>query len=353
MNWLFVLNLPAIYKHSALTNLSFLKADSLEKLGGEIIHKCIKTDIMFDRLNQFTYKQILLVGLIMILLTLILSGLGYLIGLMFWDMTVITSALKGITETSEEVNVLKMFQFLNQLSIFVLPPLILYGIVRKQEASFLKLNRLPNGLVFLVITLLLFALLPVIQQSMTWNSAMHLPKFMTNLEQWMHAQEDFAELLTNQFLKAENIGGFLINILVLALMPALGEELLFRGLMMHWLGKVMKNIHLNILITAFVFSAIHFQFFSFIPRFLLGIALGYVFYWTQSLWASIWLHFTNNALTVSVYYFAHETSSQQNPEDIEILNGSIWLLVSVVLSIVIFQWVHRNRVKPEDAIPST
>jgi len=104
--------------------------------------------------------------------------------------------------------------------------------------------------------------------------------------------------LTEQCLKADNFGILLINLGLMALLPAFAEELSFRGTLQQILG----NKHLAIWLTAIVFSAIHMQFYGFIPRMLMGAMFGYIFVWTGSLWVPIVMHFTNNSLAVIAYY---------------------------------------------------
>ena len=87
-------------------------------------------------------------------------------------------------------------------------------------------------------------------------------------------------------------------------MPAIGEEFFFRGVLQRLFSEWFRNAHVAIIVTAFIFSAIHFQFYGFIPRFLLGLFLGYMFYWSGTLWLPIIIHFINNGLAVLVAFLA-------------------------------------------------
>ena len=95
----------------------------------------------------------------------------------------------------------------------------------------------------------------------------------------------------------------IFNILVIALVPALGEEMIFRGWIQRQLMRIINRPHVAIWASAAIFSAIHFQFLGFLPRLLLGVLLGYLYFWTGSLWVSIFAHFLNNGLQVIAQYF--------------------------------------------------
>jgi len=118
----------------------------------------------------------------------------------------------------------------------------------------------------------------------------------------MEASEQKAMQLTEAFLAMNSMGDLLINLFLIAIIPAIGEELLFRGVLQQLFAKWTGKIHLSIFISAFLFSAVHLQFFGFIPRFVLGIILGYMFYWSKNLWLPILAHFTNNALAIIFTY---------------------------------------------------
>lgn len=102
------------------------------------------------------------------------------------------------------------------------------------------------------------------------------------------------------------IGGtyksLLSNIVLLALIPAVGEELVFRGVFQNLLAKITKRVHFSVWVTGFLFAFIHFQFIDFLPRFMLGVAFGYIVVYTGNLWYSILLHFFNNLLFVLVEF---------------------------------------------------
>ena len=104
--------------------------------------------------------------------------------------------------------------------------------------------------------------------------------------------------------------------LIIALIPAFGEELLFRGLIQKGLFKSWGNIHLAIWLSAFLFSALHLQFLGFIPRFLIGGLLGYLFFWSGSIWLPILAHFVNNATAVLLSFMINKGVINKELEEI-------------------------------------
>jgi len=298
---------------------------------------------MFKNLIEKNYLQLIWFGIILLFSSLILMGLGYIAGIGIWGEQDVTAALGGSLDSQNQINILKMFQVLNQLAMFIIPPLSLYLIIRKTNYNYLNLNIIPDINIFFALTLLFIFTLPIIQTTMAFNQKMVLPEALSGIETWMKDKELIAEEITIKFLNVDLFSGFVFNIIMMALLPAIGEELVFRGLLMRWFRKSIKNIHIIILITAFLFSAIHMQFFGFLPRFILGIILGYSYYWTKSLWAPIWLHFINNATTVSVFYWVHKSHSDINPDDVGNIDGYGYLLIATIATLGIMYWIYKNR----------
>ncbi len=165
--------------------------------------------------------------------------------------------------------------------------------------------------------------LPIISLMAEWNQGMELPSFLASLEEIMRQMEESAKALTERFLNTSSIGMMFVNLFVMALLPAVCEEMMFRGWLQRVLGKSV-NYHTAIWVSAFVFSAIHFQFYGFIPRMLIGAALGYLYYYTGSLWAPIIAHFTNNAAAVISAFLAYNGYISANPDLIG--TGDTWYL---------------------------
>jgi membrane protease YdiL (CAAX protease family) len=133
-----------------------------------------------------------------------------------------------------------------------------------------------------------------------------LPDFLAPLEAWMREAENAATALQERFLSGTSYLDLFVNIVVMAITPAICEELLFRGVIQNQLEKWFKNAHIAVWVAAIIFSAIHFQFYGFFPRMILGAALGYLLVYGKSLWLPIVAHALNNFMAVVVAWGANK-----------------------------------------------
>jgi membrane protease YdiL (CAAX protease family) len=150
-----------------------------------------------------------------------------------------------------------------------------------------------------------------------WNAHLHFPDSMKGFEDWARTYEDRAEELTKYMTQFSSAGEFLLAFVVIAILPAFGEELVFRGMLQPQLFRATKNIHVAIWITAILFSAFHIQFFGFVPRMLLGALFGYLYYWSGNLLMPMFAHFVNNGFSVLMLYLNQKGISEMDMESTE------------------------------------
>lgn len=136
-----------------------------------------------------------------------------------------------------------------------------------------------------------------------WNSSVHFPEFAKGFEIWAKEKEDLAAQMTKFLTRFDSVFEVIIAMVVIAIIPAFGEEVVFRGIIQNQLLRTTNNYHVAIWFAAVLFSAIHFQFFGFVPRVLLGALFGYLYYWSGNLWLAILAHFVNNGFSVMAMYF--------------------------------------------------
>jgi len=243
--------------------------------------------------------------LIVVCSLFLINMIGLLLAVPFYGKS-FTESLTGVYDYSDPlvISKLKYLQIVNQLALFIVPVLIFAMFAGTSIADYLKLNRRINLLPLITGISIIAACLPFINWLGEVNSNMNLPQQLGGIEAWMRASETEAATLTGAFLGTASWGGFLINILMIAILPAIGEEFFFRGVLQRLFSEWFKNAHVAIIVTAFIFSAIHMQFYGFIPRFMLGLFLGYAFYWSGTLWLPIIIHFLNNASTVVVAFLS-------------------------------------------------
>lgn len=238
---------------------------------------------------------------------------------------------------------MKIGQGIASIFMFVVPPIVYYYITRKENRmQALGLRRLssPWWLIIVAVALMIVSI-PVTTTLTTWNEGMHLGGAFSGIEKWMKELEETAQALTDKMTNVNTIGGLLLNLLVIALIPAVGEEMTFRGVIQQSLTRRM-NPHIAIILSAAIFSFFHFQFFGFLPRLFLGILLGYMFYITGSLWTSILMHFVNNGAAVTLYYLGNIGVIEDAEHWGETQN--VWIIVaSAVMTLGLIIWSWRKR----------
>ena len=220
---------------------------------------------------------------------------------------------------SHSTTSLKWLQFMQTIATFLLPSILGAWIWSEGHKPFtwLRLTQTTHWSHYLLAVGIMLCAVPGINFLADLNSRIVLPESLGFIEQILKQQEEAAAALTEQFLQADNIGVLLLNIGLMALLPALAEEVSFRGTLQQILaqGKLKGQIHIAIWATAFIFSAIHMQFYGFVPRMLMGAMFGYIFVWTGTLWVPILMHFTNNGLAVMAYYLIGENEESKNIAD--------------------------------------
>ncbi|MBO7489523.1 MAG: CPBP family intramembrane metalloprotease [Bacteroidales bacterium] len=185
---------------------------------------------------------------------------------------------------------------------------------------------------------ILVCLIPMSDWLTRINDALHFPQGLAALEEKMRSMGENMEWVVRDILNREGFGDFLCNILVFALVPAVCEELLFRGALQQLFCRMLRNHHVAIWLTAAVFSLFHGEIFAFLPRFVLGAALGYLFYYGGSIWINSTAHFLNNALAIVLYYLS--TKGLVDIQAADSLNAPWYLaLGGLVLAVVVFVYV--------------
>ncbi len=175
-----------------------------------------------------------------------------------------------------------------------------------------------------------------------WNMNMELPDMFAKLEELMLEFEETAKKLTEQLTQFDNIGQFILAMTVIAIVPAIGEEFLFRGIVQNLLVNVSRNIHLSIWISAFLFSAIHFQFFGLMPRMLLGALFGYLYFWSGNLLYPIAAHFINNGFTLLMIYLFRSDVINFDIESTDSVPITTVLIFGVITTALLYYFRKMN-----------
>ena len=290
---------------------------------------------------------LLILALLMIFGMLLGSGATFLTGKYFGYSLKETMDNLHADSGIQKRNFIRISFLVNHLLLFVLPPLLLSFIfLKKKWYQFLAWKKLSlekliiNGLVG---SFLILVSMPLVQYVYYWNKSLPLPE-------WARTIDTTTNEAIKNLLVTDASWELFFNILVIAIIPAIGEEMVFRGVLQrkleHWFG----NPSFAIWIAAAIFSGFHLQLEGFFPRLLLGALLGYLFYWSKSLWIPIIVHFVNNALQIVAMHFFEKDISGIDIEKIS--HVPIWsALLSLLLVLAISRFLinynqsHKQHTK--------
>ena len=279
---------------------------------------------------------------LVVLSALIFSVLGLVAGKLLFHRD-LSSLVVMLSQPENETakSFLYIFQLINQIGVFILPPLLFAYLFSTNSSRYLKISPTPTLRLLLLAGVSIFAILPFINWLTEINAHMIFPDALAGIGEWMKAKEVQADMLTQIFLSVKSPGRLALNLLVIALVPAVGEELLFRGLLQRLLGEWTRNIHAGVILTAIIFSAIHLQFFGFLPRFLLGLMLGYLLEITQSLWVPVFAHFVNNATFVILFYLHFNGFITTKIDDFGSSHNYFVIVFSLLVTVGLFYGMKR------------
>jgi uncharacterized protein len=194
--------------------------------------------------------------------------------------------------------------------------------------------------------IIVFSFMVVDTVFIDWNANITLPEYLSGLENWAIDLEERMQVLTEYMTEFESTGYFILSIIVIAVIPGIGEELLFRGFLQNIFRRIFKNDHVSVWVAAILFSAIHFQFFGFIPRMLLGALFGYLYLWSGNLIVPITAHFFNNGFSLLALYFYKKGLTDIDVDSTEALPLVYIIIFSVLFAVLLF-YFKNYLVKPK------
>jgi len=243
----------------------------------------------------------------------------------------------------ESMRILKYFQVVQAIGVFIIPPFILGFLFYGNSIQYLHLNKPFNFTSLFLVVVIMFFASPFINFVGELNSNMHLPEWLSGIENWMKESENKAAELTEAFLKVDTIYGLFFNVFMIAILPAIGEELLFRGVIQRIFTKMTKNNHWGIWISAILFSALHMQFYGFLPRMLLGVLFGYLLVWSGSMWLPIAAHFLNNGIAVVAMFMIDKGMLSPEVENFGSETDTYYIAVISLIFVGILMWMLKKQ----------
>jgi len=254
------------------------------------------------------------------------------------------------TDILQGGNLIKNTIFIGQIGgiifgMILLPYLYIHFLNKELKFTIFKPSWENASSFFLIAIAITIIILPTIGIIGDWNKAISLPEWMKGLENSMKIMEEKAAEMTDLIIYCSTPKEYAIVLFTVAFLPALSEELVFRGILLNGLKNSIGNVHIAILISAAIFSFIHMQFFGFFPRMILGIVLGYLYISSGNLLVSMLMHFTNNAMVIVVLNLQAQKVIQMDMESSKDLPiESIYISIVLSIALLYYCWtLYKNR----------
>ncbi len=291
------------------------------------------------------------------LISLLLIAFGGLIVGQFVAIMIVTKlyhlsfiqVMEMVTNISEYPDykvAIYILQGLSAVFAFILAPWFFLRFIEKKRFSVLSPNKRIELLPVTLALLISIVFMAVNFKFAEWNAQMVFPEFLRDVETWMRLQEDKLEEATYFLTTINNPLELVMAMVVIAIIPAIGEELLFRGLIQNQLLSWTRNTHWAVWLTAILFSAIHIQFYGFVPRMLLGVLFGYMYIWSGNLLYPILAHFANNGFQIAMLYLYSSDLTEFNIDDTSTVPWPVFFTSALISLVLILYYRHHFSKSP-------
>jgi membrane protease YdiL (CAAX protease family) len=299
-------------------------------------------------------SQFLLVIGISIVSLFIFSLLGTVILARITDMKLmdLSDISKWDYSKPEIIFLIRGLQVVQFIGLFLIPTFVCARLFSTSTKKYLGFKGPSNGFYFLIAVVAMIVAIPLVNWLGELNKNVQFPD---GIEDWMKSSEADAAKTVNALLSKHTIKDLILNIIFIAGLAAVGEELLFRGMVQRLLIKMFRNPWPGIIIAALLFSAMHMQFYGFLPRFALGILLGAIYWYSGSLWTAMLAHFVYDALVIVLVYFNPEMLKEEQP--VTAANIALIGSISFVMVVLLIEWMRKKttttytEVYADDDIP--
>lgn len=295
------------------------------------------------------FSQLFFAAFVVVASILLFFLLSLIVAIPIWGFDTVLHLPEVNSETSQNIiDLYKFIQVVQAIGFFIVPPFILGYLFHGKSNEYLYLDKSFNSQSVILVVVMMFFAAPFINLIGELNSNMSFPNWLSGVEEWMRNAEENAAEITDAFLNVKTIGGLAFNVFMVALLPALGEELLFRGVIQKIFSKMTHSHHWGIWISAILFSALHMQFYGFVPRVLLGALFGYLLVWSGSMWLPIIAHFLNNAIAVIAIFFINNDMLKPQYEEIGSTSDSYYMAgISLGITLVFLLMLKRHNAGKE------
>ncbi|MEO5909817.1 MAG: CPBP family intramembrane glutamic endopeptidase [Pelobium sp.] len=275
-----------------------------------------------------------------------------ILGGLFWFFTDPNASLTALTAGDPammSLNFLRYVQISSSIGMFIAGPIAFAYLNEVKPKSYYYFDQPVHIYLLILVVAIMFFSNPLLEYITVLNQKMSLPDALKSVEIWMKNSEKQAAELTKKLLAMKGLGDLTINLVMIAIIPAIGEELFFRGGIQNILGQWFKNHHAAIWVTAIIFSSIHMQFYGFFPRMFLGALFGYLLVYGKNIWLAILGHFLNNGTAVVMAYIMQKQGKSLDELDqgttFEWMGYTISTIFTVALLILFFKKAKEKQLQ--------
>lgn len=227
--------------------------------------------------------------------------------------------------------------------MFIAPAIMVAMLCTRTPAKFLMVEKRPDGTMLLLVAATIVAAVPAMNWIVEWNKSLTLPESMAGMEEWMRAAEENAAQMTMMLFGNWSTGAYIVALMIAGVLAGVSEEMYFRGTLQRLIATVPVSKHVAVWVTAVIFSAVHMQFYGFVPRLLLGAYFGYLAVWTECLWVPVVAHILNNSLAATSIWMAHRNGTAAM-DSIGTEPQHWWLtLTSVVITAWLIMMTYKRK----------
>lgn len=291
----------------------------------------------------FISKIMILVGL-----TLVFMTIGSIIGIFFFTQITgmsfvqVADFQKHLNDYPNMYDAVMALQTFSTPIPFIAASFFFWVVIEKQAINSFSFQEVKPP-IFILVAILVIIFMFFDALIIEWNQGIVFPESLRGIEKWMKKSEESAGELTKFLTDFKTPSQLIVAMIVVAVLAGISEELLFRGVLQNITLRAFGNPHIAIWFAAFVFSFIHFQFYGFFPRMLLGALFGYLYYWTKNIWVPIFAHFVNNGFTLLMAYLYSTKAVEIDIEDTKSVPLSM-ALGSLLLTAIFLRWFWMKRV---------
>lgn len=261
------------------------------------------------------------------------NKLGVLILSMF-VMVIVTGFVQGLVSKLHinERDVILIGSSTQAVLAFIIPSFLAAYLCNPNWKHYLGVSNPGTYSQYIGMAILLVLFMPAMNYVVDLNENMHLPESMSGIEATLRNLETNAERVTDIILNDSSIWGLVSGVLIVGCLTGIAEEMFFRAGIQKAFVSSGWNVHVAVWTTAIIFSAIHFQFFGFIPRMLLGAMLGYLYVYTGSLWVPAACHALNNSMVVISSWMVARGYTDVDVDSLGMDgNAAVWFALASVL----------------------